>query len=178
VEGGYAATKHLIDLGHHKIGYLSDYLNDPFNSPVRDRFIGYTMALEEADINFRPDYHKQAKHGREQARRLAHDLLDLADPPTAIFAYSDTQAIGVLEAARERSLNIPADLSVIGFDDIEVAEYMKITTIRQSLFDSGVRGSELLLETMASDSPVLLQETLPIELIIRQTTASPRGVTV
>lgn len=178
VEGGYMATKHLIDLGHRKIGYLSDYLSDPFNSPVRDRFIGYTMALEESDISFRPDYHRQARHGRDQARKMTHDLLDLPDPPTAIFAYSDTQAIGVIEAARERSMNIPADLSVIGFDDIEVAEYLKITTIRQALYDSGVKGSELLLEMMAADSPDLQQEILPTELIIRQTTASPRGVTV
>jgi DNA-binding LacI/PurR family transcriptional regulator len=172
------ATKHLIDLGHRKIGYLSDFMSDPFNSPVRDRFIGYNMALEEAEINFKPEYHRQSRHGREEARQMTHDLLDLPNPPTAIFAYSDTQALGVLEAARDRSLSIPAVLSVIGFDDIEVAEYLKITTIRQALYESGVKGSELLLEAMAAGSPVLQHEILPTELIIRQTTASPKGVTV
>ena len=174
VEGGYIATRHLLDLGHRRIGYLSDYLSDPFNSPVRDRFIGYNMALEEAEVTFRPEYHLQAKHGREPARKMTHELLDLPDPPTAIFAYSDTQAIGVIEAARERALNIPADLSVIGFDDIEAAEYLNITTVRQALYDSGVRGSELLLETMAASSHSPKHEILPTELIIRQTTASPK----
>jgi DNA-binding LacI/PurR family transcriptional regulator len=178
VEGGYEATKHLIDLGHQRIAYISDYLNDPFNSPVRDRFIGYTMALEEADIPFRAEYHLQAPHGREQARRMTHDLLNLPHPPTAIFAYSDTQAIGVIEAARERALNIPADLSVIGFDDIEIAKYLNITTIRQALFESGVKGSKLLLETMASNYSSPKQILLPIELITRRTTASPSGVAV
>jgi DNA-binding LacI/PurR family transcriptional regulator len=178
VEGGYTATKHLIDLGHQRIAYLSDYLSDPFNSPVRDRFIGYTMALEEAEINFRPDYHLQARHGRDEARKMTHNLLDLPDPPTAIFAYSDTQAIGVIEAARERALNIPADLSVIGFDDIEAAEYLNITTIRQALFDSGVKGSKLLLETMATKYAAPQHRILPTKLIIRHTTASPPGVTV
>lgn len=178
VEGGYMATRHLIDLGHDKIAYISDYLSDPFNSPVRDRFIGYTMALDEAEISFRPGYHLQARHGRNEARKMTHDLLNLEEPPTAIFAYSDTQAIGVIEAAKERSLNIPADLSVVGFDDIDIAEFLNITTIRQSLYQSGVRGSRLLLETMAANAPVPQHEVLPVELIVRQTTASPQRVTV
>jgi DNA-binding LacI/PurR family transcriptional regulator len=105
---------------------------------------------------------------------MTHDLLNLPNPPTAIFAYSDTQAIGVIEAARERSLTVPADLSVIGFDDIEAAEYLNITTIRQSLFESGVRGSKLLLESMSTEFSTPKQILLPVKLIKRRTTASPR----
>lgn len=178
VEGGYIATRHLIDLGHRRIAFISDYLSDPFNSPVRDRFTGYTMALEEADIPFRTEYHRQAVHGREEARKMTHDLLDLPEPPTAIFAYSDTQAVGVLEAARERALSVPADLSVIGYDDIEAALYLNITTIRQSLFESGVRGSKLLLELMSKQFSKPKCILLPIKLIRRRTTASPQGVVV
>jgi DNA-binding LacI/PurR family transcriptional regulator len=173
VEGGYIATKHLVNLGHQRIAYVSDYLNDPFNSPVRERFTGYRKALAEAGIPFRPDYHRQSLHGREEARKMTHDLLDLDEPPTAIFAYCDTQAIGVIEAAGERSLSVPADLSVIGFDDIEAAEYLNITTVRQALYESGVRGSELLLESMAAVSPTPQRILLPTELITRRTTASP-----
>jgi len=176
VQGGYIATKHLIELGHRRIGYISDFLNDPFNSPVRDRYTGYYKALAEVGISLRPDYHRQALHGRDEARKMTHDLLDLQDPPTAIFAYSDTQAIGVLEAARERALNVPADLSVIGFDDIEAAEYLNITTIQQALFDSGVRGSKLLLELMSASFPTPRKILLPTKLIKRRTTASPREV--
>ncbi|MFZ0544684.1 MAG: LacI family DNA-binding transcriptional regulator [Candidatus Promineifilaceae bacterium] len=178
VEGGYTATKHLIKLGHRRIAYISDFLNDPFNSPVRDRFIGYKRALDEAGISFRPDYHRQSRHGREEARKMTHTLLDLDEPPTAIFAYCDTQAIGVLEAARERSLSVPADLSVIGFDDIEAAEYLNITTVRQALYESGVQGSKLLLKSMATESPNPQRIFLPTKLMIRHTTASPRGVSV
>jgi DNA-binding LacI/PurR family transcriptional regulator len=178
VEGGYIATRHLIDLGHRKIAYISDYLSDPFNSPVRDRFTGYTMALEEAEIPFRTEYHLQAMHGRNEARRMTHDLLDLPEPPTAIFAYSDTQAIGVIEAARERALTIPTDLSVIGFDDIEAAEYLNITTIKQALYESGIRGSKLLLDSMARNFSTPKQILLPAKLIRRRTTAAPRGAVV
>jgi DNA-binding LacI/PurR family transcriptional regulator len=170
VAGGYQATNHLINLGHRKIAYISDFLNDPFNSPVRDRFTGYKQALAEAGIDFRADYHCQDTHGRSQAKQMTHNLLALPDPPTAIFAYSDTQAIGVIEAVQELGLSVPDDLSVIGFDNIEAAEYLHITTIRQALFESGVKGAELLLtlmETPASEPQAIL---LPTELITRHTT--------
>jgi DNA-binding LacI/PurR family transcriptional regulator len=175
VVGGYQATKHLLDLGHRRIGYISDFLDDPFNSPVRDRFTGYLQALDEAGVTFRPEYHQQGEHGRFQARALTHQLLDLPEPPTAIFAYSDTQAIGVIEAARERGITIPNDLSVIGFDNIEAAEYLHITTIRQALYESGISGCELLLRVMADPMPERQVITLPIELVQRHTTAPPGG---
>ena len=168
--GGYQATKHLIDLGHRKIGYISDYLNDPFNSPVRDRFTGYKRALVEAGIDFRPEYHCQGEHGRTQAQQMTHNLLALPDPPTAIFAYSDTQAIGVIEAARELGLSVPEELSVIGFDNIEAAEYLQITTIRQALFDSGVKGAKLLLALMDTMPPEPQEILLPTRLVTRHTT--------
>ena len=104
---------------------------------------------------------------------MARDLLALPDPPTAIFAASDTQAIGVLGAARDAGLDIPQDLSIIGYDDIEIAEYFYLTTIRQPLFASGVEGVELLLETIAAPLPSPHRLVMPIELIIRNTTAPP-----
>ncbi|MBK8987101.1 MAG: LacI family DNA-binding transcriptional regulator [Chloroflexi bacterium] len=173
VAGGYCATRHLLDLGHRRIAYISDFLDDPFNSPVRDRFAGYRQALAEAEVAFRPEYHVQGQHGRYEARDMTNSLLNLPEPPTAIFAYSDTQAIGVVECARERGFRIPQDLSVIGFDNIEAAEYLHITTIRQALFESGVSGCELLLEVMANPSPEPREIVLPIELVERSSTAPP-----
>ncbi len=170
VAGGHQATKHLIDLGHRKIAYISDFLDDPFNSPVRDRFAGYKQALAEAGIDFRAEYHQQAEHGRTQARHMTRTLLALPDPPTAIFAYSDTQAIGIIEAAQELGLSVPDDLSVIGYDNIEAAEYLHITTIRQGLFESGVQGAELLLALMETPTSKTQEILLPTELIIRRTT--------
>jgi LacI family transcriptional regulator len=172
VDGGRMATQHLIDLGHRKIGYVSDRLENPFNFvSSRDRYEGYLQALDEAGIPFRPKYHRQGEHGRKEARDMASALLSLPDPPTAIFAASDTQAIGVLEAARDASLKVPEDLSVIGYDDIEVAEYLHLTTIRQPLFVSGVEGVELLLETIAAPPPTPRRVLLQTELVVRDTTA-------
>lgn len=171
VAGGYMATRHLIDLGHRRIAYISDFLDDPFNSPVRDRFTGYRQALAEAGIPFCPEYHLQGVHGRSVARQMTQQLLQLPEPPTAIFAYSDTQAIGVLEEAQTQGLAIPQRLSVIGFDNIEATEYLHITTISQSLYESGVCGCELLLHTMAEPLPEPQELLLPLELIQRHTTA-------
>ncbi len=79
----------------------------------------------------------------------------------------------MLEAARDLNLRVPEDLSVVGYDDIEVAEYLRLTTIRQLLFESGKRGVELLLEVLANAPAQPVCETLPVELIVRGTTAPP-----
>jgi DNA-binding LacI/PurR family transcriptional regulator len=172
VAGGRIATQHLIDLGHSKIGYVSDLLDNPFNFvSSRDRYEGYRQALDEAGIPFVPEYHRQGEHGRKEARENALELLSLPDPPTAIFAASDTQAIGVLEAAQEMGLRVPEDLSIVGYDDIEVAEFLHLTTMRQPLFVSGVQGVELLLESIAAPPPSPRRVVLPFELVVRGTTA-------
>jgi len=177
VEGGYQATKHLIDLGHRKIGFISDVPGNPFNfTPTQDRHQGYMDALAQADISFRPDYYRLGEINPEAARASAHEMLGLADPPTAIFAYSDTQAIGVLEAAQERGIAVPDQLSVIGFDDIEAAGYLGLSTIRQSLFQSGVIGTQLLLDSMANSETETRQTVLSTELVLRRTTAPPANV--
>ena len=173
VKGGHIATRHLLELGHRKVAYISDPLTDPFNfASSRYRYQGYRQALDEYDVPFRPEYHCADEHGREQAREMTYQLLDLDDPPTAIFAASDTQAMGVLEAARERDISIPDALSVVGYDDIEIAEYLGLTTIRQPLFESGWRGTQLLLHIVANGEPKVLCDQLPIELVERRTTAA------
>jgi DNA-binding LacI/PurR family transcriptional regulator len=174
VAGGRLATQHLIELGHRNIGFLGDQLNNPFNFvSSRDRYQGYCQALDEADIPCRPEYHGQGEHGREQARQMTSNLLALPNPPTAIFAASDTQAFGVLEAARDAGLKVPEDLSVIGYDDIEIAEYLHLTTVRQPLFASGVEGVELLLDSIANPPPSPRRVVLPVELVVRETTGPP-----
>jgi DNA-binding LacI/PurR family transcriptional regulator len=174
VTGGRVATQHLIHLGHRKIGYVSDKLENPFNFvSSRDRYEGYCQALDGAGIPFRPEYHCQGEHGREEAREMAHALLSLSDPPTAVFAASDTQAIGVLQAAEDAGLQVPDELSVIGYDDIDIAEYVHLTTVRQPLFVSGVEGVEMLLESIAAPSPNPRRVLLPTELVVRGTTAPP-----
>jgi DNA-binding LacI/PurR family transcriptional regulator len=172
VTGGCEATQHLIELGHRRIAYISDYLDEPFNfTSSRDRLTGYQQALQAAGIPFRPDYHLQGDHGRAEAHRLAAQLLALPDRPTAIFAASDTQAMGVLEAARDADLRVPDDLSVIGYDDIEIAEYLGLTTMSQKLYQSGQRGVELLLAVLENPDAQPVTEVLPAQLTVRATTA-------
>jgi DNA-binding LacI/PurR family transcriptional regulator len=175
IAGGRQATQHLIELGHHKIGYISDLLQEsPFGfHPVADRYQGYRLALAEANLEFNPEYHRQGEISRREARRLAMELLTLPDPPTAIFAYSDTQAFGVLRAAHDLELKVPEQLSVIGFDDIEIAEFLHLTTIRQHLYDSGVQGANLLLEEILNVPAHPIEVKLPTTLIERDTTAQP-----
>ena len=173
-EGGYKATKHLLALGHRKIAYLSDHMHEnPFNfQPVIDRYNGYRQALAEANIPFNSAYHRQGELTRRAAKVQARELLTLPDPPTAIFAYSDTQAFGALRAAEELGISVPDDVSIIGYDDIEITEYLHLTTIRQELFQSGQRGAELLLEEINNPVTHPQKIILPTELIQRRTTAT------
>jgi DNA-binding LacI/PurR family transcriptional regulator len=171
IRGGYIATKHLIELGHTRIAYISDPLESPFRftSSLR-RYQGYRQALDEAAIAFRPEYHCWAEHGEEQARDMARHLLSLDEPPTAIFAASDTQAIGAMEAIRERGLHIPQDLALVGYDDIEASRYLGLTTIHQPLFESGLKGVELLLQAIDHPPAEPLRIELPMELVCRRST--------
>lgn len=174
VAGGELATRHLIGLGHSRIGFVGDLLEDPltFNfTSSRHRFEGFSNALRAAHIPTREEYQRYGMHGRYEARVLARELLQLPEPPSAIFAASDTQAMGVIEAARDLGVDIPARLSVIGFDDIDVAEYIGLTTVRQPLFESGSCGAGLLLALIAGETPQAAPEYLPIELVPRATTA-------
>ncbi|MBP6016890.1 MAG: LacI family DNA-binding transcriptional regulator [Candidatus Promineofilum sp.] len=177
--GARIAVQHLINLGHKRIAYVGEYLDDnPFNfRPVVDRFRGYREALADAGIPFDPRYHCQGFYGWSEARRMTHELIQQPNPPTAIFAYSDTMAFGVLEAAQEAALAVPDELSVVGFDDVEIAQYFRLTTIHQPLYESGARGAGLLLENMDSDfSRPAEHIVLPTELVARQTTAPPAEI--
>ncbi|HST15431.1 MAG TPA: substrate-binding domain-containing protein, partial [Gaiellaceae bacterium] len=121
-----------------------------------------------------PDYVREGTQSRHVARSIADELLRLPEPPTAVFAASDVQALGVLEAARGLGIDVPEQLSVIGFDDIEIASYVGLTTVRQPLFESGRRGAELLLEALAGRPAPVHVETLPLDLVVRGTTRPPR----
>lgn len=174
VAGGQAATNHLISLGHRRIAYIGEHLEDNLfkSRVVVDRYSGYRKALAEAGIPFRPEYHGQGNYGWRDARRMALDIFSLEERPTALFAYCDTMAYGVMEAAQTCGITIPRDLSLIGFDDVEITQYFQLTTIHQPLYESGARGAALLLDYIDSDDDQELQHVLlPTKLVTRQTTA-------
>ena len=177
VRGGELATSHLIELGHMRIGFLGDKSPDPFRfASSRDRTRGYEHALAHAGIELRPEYVREGTQSHHVARSTAIDLLRLPQRPTAVFAASDAQALGVLEAARILGIRVPEELSVVGFDDIEMAAHVGLTTVRQPLFESGRRGTELLLQMLGGAAQQLGDqhtEQLPVEIVVRSTTAPP-----
>jgi DNA-binding LacI/PurR family transcriptional regulator len=170
--GAQLAVQHLIALGHRRIAYVGDAFPDRYGFPTsEERYRGYCEALQAAGIPLRLDYVRFGEHGQEVARQLGAELLRLPEPPTAIFAMSDMQALGILAAARELHIPVPQQLSVIGFDDLEVAHYVGLTTIRQHMHQSGALAIEMLLKLLAGD-PTWQAIQLPLpELIVRSTTA-------
>ena len=172
VRGGEMATQHLLDLGHERIAFVGD-TSDPRYGFVasRRRFTGYCNAMQAAGLPLPPELQRTGPHGRRIAHRLTSELLSLAEPPTAIFAASDTQALGVLEAAGYEGVAVPDELSVVGFDDLEVAPYVGLTTVAQPLYESGRRGLQRLLGLLASEDDGPLEERLELQLKVRRTTA-------
>ena len=170
--GGEMATRHLLELGHERIAFVGD-TSDPAYGFVssRLRHAGYRKALEAAGVEPRPELERTGPHGRRVAHRLTSELLSLPEPPTAIFAASDTQALGVLEAARYEGVEVPGALSVVGFDDLEVAAYVGLTTVAQPLYESGRRGIARLLAAIDGTDRGPLEERLELELKVRRTTA-------
>ncbi len=173
--GGQIATQHLVDLGHTRIAFVGEPPNNAFGfvASVR-REEGYRRVLEQAGIEPVPELVRYGAHLRSAAKQMTLDLLSISDPPTAVVATSDVQAVGVLEAAAALGRRVPDDLAVIGYDDIELASLMNLTTVRQPLEGSGRRGADLLLEAISSTGRPQLNEELQIELVVRSTTGPRR----
>jgi LacI family transcriptional regulator len=174
VAGGMLATRHLIELGHERIAFVGDRPDPGFGFVSSDRRReGYRRALAEAGLEASGELEREGPHGRPVAHRLTRELLSLPEPPTAIFAASDTQALGVLEAAGFEGFGVPDDLSVVGFDDVEVAAYVGLTTVHQPLADSGRRGVERLVAALDGADDGAQDERLELRLEVRRTTAPP-----
>jgi LacI family transcriptional regulator len=168
--GGRMAAEYLMKQGHERYGFVGDSVVPEYAIHTSDwRLAGYRRALLEAGVALPEEYIGQAPHGMEQARQQTHRILAIPKPPTAIFAACDIQAIGVLKAAHERGMSVPGDLAVIGFDDIEMAQFMGLTTIRQQLNESGHIAVELLLTRLANHARPVQRVTLPLEIVVRET---------
>ncbi len=173
--GGMMATCHLLALGNRRIGFIGDHRGGLGFCSSSDRLRGYRQAITDAGLPFDPALVRRGPHGSAPAAEMAAALLAEADRPTAIFAASDTQAIGVLTAADAAGLRVPGDLSVIGFDDIEAAAQWSLSTVRQRLRESGTRGALRLCQLLRGGAVRPLREVLPLELIVRGSTTAARG---
>ncbi|MCW1804529.1 LacI family DNA-binding transcriptional regulator [Brachybacterium squillarum] len=168
-EGGAEAVRHLLDLGHRRIGLLAG----PRESlPAQQRLDGYLSALGRAGVPVDRSLIVHGKFREDDGRRGALELLALADPPTAVFAASDALAVGVLRAAGERGLAVPADLSVLGFDDTMITGWTTppLTAVRQPLFEMGQVAVERLLALAADPEVFAPPFQLETRLVAREST--------
>jgi LacI family transcriptional regulator len=173
-EGGYRATQHLLHLGHERIAYVGNELIDQSGFPTsKQRYLGYRQALQEAGITPDDAYLQTGETGYDPARRMTQHLLQLPVPPTAIFAMSDTQALGCINAIETAGLRVPDDLSVIGYDDLELSYHTGLSTVRQHLERSGEVAIEYLLQLLHAVPDVQVPVLPAVEVIARQTTAPP-----
>jgi LacI family transcriptional regulator len=173
VGGGAMAARHLLEAGHRHIAFVGDVEENPFGFASSERRLqGFRAALDAADVALQPGYVKRGPFGRATASRLTRQLLSLRQRPTAVFAASDVQAFGVLDAAARAGLSVPEDLSVIGFDDIELAAAIGLTTVRQPLRESGRAGAALLLGALAGDGAAPATP-LPELVVVRRRTVAP-----
>lgn len=179
VWGGCMAAQHLLQLGHRRIAYVGDEFLNTSGFPTSAselRYKGYLSALKEYSVPYRSDYICLGAHGEETAHSLTEHLLTLPEPPTAIFAMSDIQAVGCILAIRAAGLRVPGDISVIGFDDVPLSRYLGLTTVRQHLEQSGYLGMQLLLNMLTTPDNVVRRQLPPLEVIVRGTTQRYSGL--
>ena len=175
--GGLAATEHLLSLGHRRIGAITGPA-DVLCSLAR--LDGYRSGLERAGVATDPELIRYGNFEHEGGFARAIELLDLPERPTAIFAGSDQQAFGVYEAARQRGLRIPDDLSVVGFDALPVSRWASppLTTVRQPLAEMGNAAAQMLGDLIDGGPLRTNRVELSTELRVRESTAAPQKETV
>jgi LacI family transcriptional regulator len=169
-QGGKMAAQYLVSKGHRRCGFIGD-INPPDFAirPVVKRLEGFRQGLEEAGLTLAADFIRSSPYGQEQTQHAVFELLNLPLPPTAIFAAADIQATVALKVARGMGLHVPDDLAVIGFDDLDLADYIGLTTIRQPLDDSGRIAVELLLSKLSEPEQPSQHIQLPLNIVERET---------
>jgi DNA-binding LacI/PurR family transcriptional regulator len=162
------AVEHLIGLGHRQIGMIT---NAPLAyTAARDRLTGYRQALDEAGLGYAEGLVRTGDFREESGHRAMNDLLDLAQPPTAVFVASDLVTFGAMMAIKQRGLTIPDDVALVGFDDVRLAHYVNppLTTVRLPAYGLGYRAAMLLTQLIAGELVEEQEILLQTELVVRQ----------
>jgi DNA-binding LacI/PurR family transcriptional regulator len=172
--GGRLAAEHLIAQGHKRCGYIYfGQLPDYSIHPEVERLAGFREALAEHGLSLPDEYIKYVPVSRVGIREKLAELFNLPEPPTGVFAPSDDLAIRIVHRARELGWNVPDQLSVIGYDGIEIAEHIDLSTISQRLTESGRLAVELLFSRLEDPSRPVQQIQLQLQLEERGTTSEP-----
>ncbi len=168
------AVEHLIELGHERIGLVTGPRMADLPTPVPEqRRLGYEDALRDAGLRIDPSLATEGDGSAGGGARALSRLLAGSSPPTAVFCMTDEMAFGALEAARRAGVTVPDDLSVVGFDDHDLADALGLTTMRQSVSEMGVQAAEHVLALIDGREPAR-DITWDVPLVIRNTTAPVR----
>lgn len=173
--GGYLGTRHLLGLGHTRIAVLTGKLRE--GSVIYHRLEGYKRALKEAGIPFDPDLVMPVEVSALGGYQAAQKVGDARNDITAVFAFSDIAAMGLLKGLTDIGIRIPQDVSVMGFDDIYNANYLTpaLTTVKQNILLRGRKAVELLMDQINGEYVLEKKVVMPVDLKVRQTTAWAGG---
>lgn len=170
VGGGRLAAEYLAKKGHKAMGFVGDTVVPEFGiHPITLRLAGFRQQLNELGVPLKDENVLTIEYDVDATQQAARQYLSRKDRPTAIFAATDLQAIAITKAAHELGLRVPQDLAVIGFDDLDVAEYVGLTTIRQHLDESGKIAAELLISRINDPNRPVQHIQLPLTLVERET---------
>jgi LacI family transcriptional regulator len=178
--GALAMTRHLLALGHRRIGFIAGAAS---NADAREREHGFGAALSEADLPHDQTLVVRGDFTEASGWRGAKTFVALADPPTVLFAANDAMAVGALSALRDSQLDVPREMAVVGFDDIPVAAFLNppLTSVHVGIAELGAHAAALLLRDLAERPPPGTpprHELLPTQLAIRGSCGSPGGTLI
>ncbi|MDY7041198.1 MAG: LacI family DNA-binding transcriptional regulator [Chloroflexota bacterium] len=167
--GAYQATRHLIELGHRRIAYISRPADVGTDA---DRQRGYRLALDEANLHFDASLCSEASFELGSGYQAMERLLNLDSRPTSVFAFNDPLAIEALHAIHDRGLRIPQDVAVVGFDDVHSAAVVipSLTTVHQPLFETGAEAMDRLISLLCQEETEPTRVVMPVKLIVREST--------
>lgn len=173
-EGGQIAAQHLIKLGHNRIAMITGPLT---SLECTERVRGYKETLLSAGIEFKEEYFYKGNYDLDSGRAAMEYFLSLDPRPTAVFAANDWMAIGAIELLKERTIKVPEEIAVIGFDDIIVGAHMTpaLTTVRQPICEMGKIGAKRLLDAIAKTEMYPSKTLLRCELIVRESCGGKGG---
>jgi len=165
-------VNYLLSQGHKRIGVITGLKDNPHTV---DRLNGYKKALEDADIEYDPTIVIEGDFNYWSGLSAAEQFCKMKDRPTAICSFNDEMAIAAIKGFNDKGLRIPQDISITGFDDMEVSKYAipTLTTVSQPAAKIGERSAELLFSLIKGETPALTDHVLPYEFIIRESTAPP-----
>ncbi len=170
VAGGRLAAEYLLNKGHRALGFAGDTTIPDFGiHPISLRLRGFRQGLKDAGLCLKEENILLVTYDVETTRQKAREFLTSPQRYTAIFAATDLQAIGILRAAHDLGLRVPQDLAILGFDNLDVAEYVGLTTICQHLDESGRVAVELLLSRLVDPTRSIQHIQLPLNIVERET---------